>query len=169
MGRRKPALLPEVRSVLEKRGDKHPRQVTYRSRGRLAAVAVLDKLLSESVNQKKLYKALQREFDRNPVKFFRQIVMPLLPRESKVDINLQPVDLTPRDTLRKLVQTMDLMTAPAAPALPETEDGEGTEADTAGPAVRIQPAGTPGSPTGPDAGVDAAKVPSYTACPVVLR
>ena len=51
--------------------------------GRLQALAVLDKVMGKEKNKEKLEKFLQKEFDKSPVSFFREFVMPLLPKESK--------------------------------------------------------------------------------------
>jgi len=52
--------------------------------GRIQALATLDRMLGKRKNQGKLVKALEKEFDADPVRFFKSIVMPLLPRESKL-------------------------------------------------------------------------------------
>ncbi len=50
--------------------------------GRMAALKNLDAMLSEAGNAEKLRAAMQAEFDRNPMRFFKNVVMPLLPKES---------------------------------------------------------------------------------------
>lgn len=50
--------------------------------GRAAALQMLDKVLAEPSAQAKLADALREYFEADPVKFFRQIVMPLLPSEA---------------------------------------------------------------------------------------
>jgi len=59
--------------------------------GRAAALQVLDHLFNEEENRAKLAAALQKEFDKNPVNFFRHIIMPLIPREAI----LKMIDSTP--------------------------------------------------------------------------
>ena len=54
--------------------------------GRKASIDVLDEMLAETGNREKLRKALQREFDRSPVAFFRRIIMPLLPKTALLGI-----------------------------------------------------------------------------------
>lgn len=49
--------------------------------GRRQALNVLDKLLTKNDNKEKLMKALQEAFDANPFKFFKEIVIPLLPKD----------------------------------------------------------------------------------------
>lgn len=49
--------------------------------GRAAALMLLDKVLSKEKNKKLLEIALGKEFRADPMKFFRQIIMPLLPKE----------------------------------------------------------------------------------------
>jgi hypothetical protein len=54
--------------------------------GRIQALAVLDQMMTRSHCKKKLAQAMLEEFDKDPVKFFKTVVMPLLPKESKVDV-----------------------------------------------------------------------------------
>jgi len=55
--------------------------------GRMLALASLDKLLARKKNQKALILALEKEFHANPVRFFRTVIMPLLPKESKLSFD----------------------------------------------------------------------------------
>jgi hypothetical protein len=55
--------------------------------GRTKALRALDAVLATEDNQQKLQAALQASFDKNPVKFFRTFVMPLLPKEAKVEMD----------------------------------------------------------------------------------
>ena len=55
--------------------------------GRIQALAGLDKLLARKKNQKALIEALEKELQANPVRFFRTVIMPLLPRESKLSFD----------------------------------------------------------------------------------
>ncbi len=59
--------------------------------GRIQALAALDRMLGKKKNQVVLTKALEEEFVKNPVRFFRNIVMPLLPRESKLKLDEEGV------------------------------------------------------------------------------
>ena len=52
--------------------------------GRIQALAALDRMLGKKKNQSMLVKALEQEFQADPVRFFKTVVMPLLPRESKL-------------------------------------------------------------------------------------
>lgn len=52
--------------------------------GRQRALAIIDDLLADAGNQATLRRAFQTEFDRDPLRFFMDVVMPLLPR----DVNL---------------------------------------------------------------------------------
>jgi hypothetical protein len=54
--------------------------------GRAAALQTLDAMLGEARNQENLRHALQASFDNDPVKFFKQIIMPLLPTEVKMKL-----------------------------------------------------------------------------------
>jgi hypothetical protein len=55
--------------------------------GRILALASLDKLLARKKNQKALIAALEKDFQGNPVRFFKTVIMPLLPRESKLSFD----------------------------------------------------------------------------------
>jgi len=52
--------------------------------GRIQALAALDRMLGKKKNQTALVKALEADFTADPVRFFKTVVMPLLPRESKL-------------------------------------------------------------------------------------
>lgn len=52
--------------------------------GRMQALAVLDKLVATTRSQKALSRALEAELHRDPVRFFKTVIMPLLPRESRL-------------------------------------------------------------------------------------
>ena len=54
--------------------------------GRIMALAGLDKLLARKKNQRALIRALEKEMQANPVRFFKTVIMPLLPKESKVSM-----------------------------------------------------------------------------------
>ena len=51
--------------------------------GRSLALATLDKMLARASNRAMLEKALEKNFRDDPVKFFRTMVMPLMPKEAK--------------------------------------------------------------------------------------
>ena len=52
--------------------------------GRVQALAELDRILARSSNNRLLSEVLQKEFRADPLKFFKTVIMPLLPRESKL-------------------------------------------------------------------------------------
>jgi hypothetical protein len=52
--------------------------------GRVQALAELDRILARRSNKRLLSEVLQKEFRADPVKFFKTVIMPLLPRESKL-------------------------------------------------------------------------------------
>jgi hypothetical protein len=52
--------------------------------GRAKALAILDRVVASSKNQKAFMADLEARFDENPVLFFRKVVMPLLSREVRV-------------------------------------------------------------------------------------
>lgn len=78
--------------------------------GRRAALQVLDSLLSEEHNLRKLRDALQERFDMDPVGFFTKLVMPLLPQESKGGTDLNNVAAN----LQQLATAMDAVTFPSS-------------------------------------------------------
>ena len=55
--------------------------------GRMQALHALDKLLARRKTQATLIRALDDEFKKNPVGFFRNIIMPLLPKEAKLTVD----------------------------------------------------------------------------------
>lgn len=63
-----------------------PGGVAGRKCGRGKALAILDEMLEEAENLETLKEALAESFKKNPVRFFRQIIMPLLPKDTRVEI-----------------------------------------------------------------------------------
>ncbi len=55
--------------------------------GRMAVVAALDRLVGERRNVARLERELQKEFDASPGDFLRRYVMPLLPREARLEVH----------------------------------------------------------------------------------
>ena len=54
--------------------------------GRSQALSVIDALLKDAGNQDILREGLQKRLAKDPVWFFRRIIMPLLPKESSLQI-----------------------------------------------------------------------------------
>ena len=54
--------------------------------GRSQALSVIDALLKDAGNQEILREGLQKRLAKDPVWFFRRIIMPLLPKESSLQI-----------------------------------------------------------------------------------
>jgi hypothetical protein len=52
--------------------------------GRVQALVELDRILARRSNKLLLSEVLQSEFRADPLKFFKTVIMPLLPRESKL-------------------------------------------------------------------------------------
>ena len=52
--------------------------------GRATALAQLDTMLALNKNRKHFVDTMQKKFTHDPYDFFRRIIMPLLPKESKV-------------------------------------------------------------------------------------
>ncbi len=62
--------------------------------GRAQALAALDRMLGKEENQQTLFEALEKEFRTDPVRFFRNTVVPLIPRRgSGSQSRLSPVRL----------------------------------------------------------------------------
>lgn len=59
--------------------------------GRTLALANLDKMLARPRNQALLIRALEREFKKDPVRFFRTMIMPLLPKEARLELGHEGV------------------------------------------------------------------------------
>ena len=59
--------------------------------GRFMALASLDTLLAKKKNQKALMAALEKDLLRDPVRFFKTVIMPLLPREAKLSFDHEGV------------------------------------------------------------------------------
>ena len=55
--------------------------------GRVMALASLDRLLAKKKNQRALIQALERDLQADPVRFFRNVIMPLLPREGRLSFD----------------------------------------------------------------------------------
>ena len=54
--------------------------------GRTHALMTLDRMLAKPANQAFLAKALEEELRKNPLRFFRSIIMPLIPHETRTAI-----------------------------------------------------------------------------------
>ena len=54
--------------------------------GRARALLTLDRMLAKHANQVKLAVELEKDFRENPVRFFKTIIMPLLPHEARVAV-----------------------------------------------------------------------------------
>jgi len=50
-------------------------------------LAALDRLLSRKKNQRVMVAALEEDLRADPVRFFKTVVMPLLPREARLSID----------------------------------------------------------------------------------
>lgn len=55
--------------------------------GRMQALMMLDKVLGKRKSQRGLAEALEKELHEDPLGFFKTIVMPLLPKESKLAVS----------------------------------------------------------------------------------
>ena len=54
--------------------------------GRIQALAALDRLLARKKNQAALIRALEADLQKDPVRFFKTVIMPLMPKEAKVEV-----------------------------------------------------------------------------------
>jgi len=55
--------------------------------GRALALKTLDRIMAKEKNQENLANALQEHFDADPIRFFKSIIMPLLPQDVKVRLS----------------------------------------------------------------------------------
>lgn len=55
--------------------------------GRIQALVVLDRMLAKARNKTLLAKTLEKEFRDRPMNFFKTVVMPLAPKDAKLDMN----------------------------------------------------------------------------------
>ena len=55
--------------------------------GRIMALAALDRVLARKENRKLLIDALEEDFRKNPAHFFKSVIVPLLPKESKLSFD----------------------------------------------------------------------------------
>jgi len=55
--------------------------------GRIKALAALDKVVAKKTNRRALEIAIQTEFNKDPMRFFKTIIMPLVPKESKLEVD----------------------------------------------------------------------------------
>jgi hypothetical protein len=55
--------------------------------GRMLALKKLDKIMARAKNQERLEMAIEEEFLADPMKFFKSVIMPLLPKESKMALD----------------------------------------------------------------------------------
>ena len=61
------------------------------SGGRVRALMKLDEMLSKKRNERVLMQAMEAELLRDPVGFFKSVVMPLLPKESRLSFENEGV------------------------------------------------------------------------------
>ena len=80
------------------------------SNGRKAALATLDAMLGEERNCQTLRKQLQQEFDDNTIHFFKEIVMPLIPKQMQLEA-LEDTAETRAQKLRAALIQMNAATA----------------------------------------------------------
>jgi len=95
-------------SGLAKRKEGHQRGVFS---GRVQAMKLLDDVLGKSKSKRTLTKALEEELKARPIEFFKTIVMPLLPKESKLSVENDGIV-----EWKSLVEAFPLPVAPAAPS-----------------------------------------------------
>lgn len=55
--------------------------------GRSAALRELDAMLAKAENLRVLREALEKDFRKNPMRFFKDVVMPLLPKQAVSQLN----------------------------------------------------------------------------------
>jgi hypothetical protein len=111
-------------------GKNSPRAMGIRSNkgvgGRALALMTLDKMMARAKNQTLLDAAFQKDFENDPVRFFRQLIMPLIPQEFKV--KMQEEGIFACLSLPSIFRTMHNVTS----TLPEITASEPCAADVDG-------------------------------------
>ncbi len=92
------------------------------SNGRKAALSCLDSLMGEETNIQKLHAALQHDFELNPVKFFKEMVMPLMPKQMLLPETNEHDAETQAHLLRQAVAEMEAVTVGATVNHPLSAD-----------------------------------------------
>jgi hypothetical protein len=97
--------------------------------GRARALAALDSMMSDEANLATLEKALLDSFNKNPVKFFTGIIMPLLPRDSRLEVT-GPVEIkwkSLKETIREDDEALDRIIKSRAAAAAAVAAAPGNE------------------------------------------
>ena len=81
--------------------------------GRMQALMLLDKILGKRKSQRGLTEALEKELERDALAFFKTIVMPLLPKESKLAVE--------NDGILEWKSLVEAFPKPEVRALPSNE------------------------------------------------
>ena len=82
--------------------------------GRMLALQLLDGILGRRVSKRTLNAALAKELKEHPLAFFKTIVMPLLPKESKLAVET--------DGIVEWKSLVEAFPKPVAPAAPSSEE-----------------------------------------------
>ena len=82
--------------------------------GRMLALQLLDGILGRRVSKRTLNAALAKELKEHPLAFFKTIIMPLLPKESKVSVANDGIV-----EWKSLVEAFPKAAVPAAPLAEE--------------------------------------------------
>ena len=73
------------KEYLKKGGPGRPRGSLS---GRAKALGVLDQILAEEKNLKKLRRSLQKKFNESPIKFFMKVIIPLMPKKVELETDI---------------------------------------------------------------------------------
>lgn len=92
--------------------------------GRMQLVKELDRMLKDEDNRQVLINGLQASLQKDPVWFFRRIIMPLLPKEASVNIEYNGVVtwLSLSNTIPTEVKNASMMPAINVSALSVPDD-----------------------------------------------
>ena len=75
--------------------------------GRIQALNILDSICANKKNQASLREALQEEWDEDPAKFFKTLVVPLLPKHHDItSAGMAMSTVTPEQVLVKMATMM---------------------------------------------------------------
>ena len=112
--------------------------------GRMQAVGVLDSILKDEGTLATLREGLQKSLERDPVWFFRRIIMPLLPKDATVQLDKKGAIQWVRLSTTIPTEGNNLSTAPAISDLESSVQEDGLEKPSA-----LQESCLPAEPTPP--------------------
>jgi len=74
--------------------------------GRAKAVQLVDAICADENNLRLLKKAMQEEFEQNPMGFFRNIIVPLAPKITAIDVDGDFITKTLAQQVKEMVVSL---------------------------------------------------------------